>query len=266
MKSQHPDLTNIVTTYMLKQYFVNTLLFFIFKTMKTIIRSLDDAFCLFYPRLCLACELKHLPPNQIICTSCEYQLPRTDFHLFIENEFTKKFWGRINIHTAASLFYFYKKSKTQHLIHNLKYKGKKDVGVALGKMLGRTLKDSSPYQDIDLIVPIPLHLKREIQRGYNQSAVFAQGLSEVMNIPWSSDVLLRTSYTQSQTKKSRLERFENVIQAFEIRKPQLIENYHILLVDDVLTTGATLEAGAIKLLEVKGVKVSMATIAFAKND
>jgi len=234
--------------------------------MKTIIRSLDDAFCLFYPRLCLACETKHLPPNQIICNSCEFQLPRTDFHLYPENEFTKKFWGRINLNTATSLFYFYKKSKTQNLIHNLKYKGKKEVGVILGKMLGRTLIKSPLYQDIDFIIPIPLHLKREIQRGYNQSSVFAQGLSEVMNIPWSADVLLRTSYTQSQTKKSRLERFENVVQAFEINKPRLIEGQHILLVDDVLTTGATLEAGAIKLLEVKGVKVSMATIAFAKND
>lgn len=253
-------------TYIRKQYFVNRLLFFIFKAMKTILRSLDDAFCLFYPRLCLACEIKHLPPSQIICTSCEFQLPRTDFHLYPENEFTKKFWGRINLTTATSLFYFYKKSKTQNLIHNLKYKGKKEVGISSGKMLGKVLINSPLYQDIDLIVPIPLHLKKEIQRGFNQSAVFAQGLSEAMNIPWSSDTLIRTIYTQTQTKKSRLERFENVIKAFEVKKPRLIENYHILLVDDVLTTGATLEAGAIKLLEVEGVKVSMATIAFAKND
>lgn len=234
--------------------------------MKTILRSLDDAFCLFYPRLCLACGTKHLPPKEIICPTCEFQLPRTDFHLFLENDFTKKFWGRINLHTAASLFYFYKKSKTQHLIHNLKYKGKKEIGVTLGKMLGKKLIQSPLYQNIDLIIPIPLHLKKEIQRGFNQSAVFARGLSEVMNIPWSSDRLIRNIYTETQTKKSRLERFENVVKAFEVEKPRLLENLHILLVDDVLTTGATLEAGAIKLLEVKGVKVSMATIAFAKND
>lgn len=234
--------------------------------MNLFIRSLDDAFCLLYPRLCLSCENKHLPPKQILCASCEFRLPRTDFHLSQENDFTKKFWGRVPIHTAASLFYFLKKSKTQNLIHNLKYKGKKQVGITLGKMLGRTLSNAPLYQDIDLIIPIPLHLKKEIQRGYNQSAVFAQGLSEVMNIPWSKDNLLRKLYTETQTKKSRIERFQNVMEAFEIHQPNDLKHKHILLVDDVLTTGATLEAGALKILEVEGTKVSLATIAFAKND
>lgn len=234
--------------------------------MKILQQSLDSAFCLFYPRLCLSCGKKHLPPKQIICTTCDFKLPRTDFHLFLENDFTKKFWGRVNIHTASSLFYFYKKSNTQNLIHNLKYKGKKQIGVNLGKMLGKVLSKSNLYQDIDLIVPIPLHLKKEIMRGYNQSSVFAQGLSEAMNIPYLENGLHRKFYTETQTEKSRIERFQNVIEAFHVPQPHLLKDKHILLVDDVLTTGATLEAGTIKLLEVEGTKVSLATIAFAKND
>lgn len=234
--------------------------------MNTFLQTLDDTLCLFYPRLCLACEKKHLPPRQILCPSCDFNLPRTDFHLHQENEFTQKLWGRVNIHTATSLFYFLKKSKTQHLIHNLKYKGKREVGIILGKMLGEKLAKTPLYQDIDLIVPIPLHYKKEIQRGYNQSDMFAQGLFEAMEIPWTKNALLRKIHTQTQTKKSRIERFQNVMEAFEIKQPRLLENKHILLVDDVLTTGATLEAGALKLLNVSGVKVSLATIAFAKND
>ncbi len=234
--------------------------------MNAFLQSLDDAICLFYPRLCLACGKRHLPPRQVLCITCEFRLPRTDFHLFKENDFTKKLWGRVDIYTATSLFYFLKKGKTQNLIHNLKYKGKKEVGIILGKMLGRTLLKSELYQNIDLIIPIPLHIKKEIRRGFNQSDVFAQGLSEAMEIPWSKDVLERKFFTETQTQKSRIERFQNVIKAFHIKQPEKIKNKHILLVDDVLTTGATLEAGAIKILEVENTKVSMATIAFAKND
>ncbi len=249
-----------------KQSFVDTLLLYNLVAMNLLQQSLDDAFCLFYPRLCLSCEDRHLPPKQIICTSCDFKLPRTDFHLHLENDFTKKFWGRVNINTAAALFYFYKKSKTQNLIHNLKYKEKKQIGIDLGKMLGKSLSKSILYQDIDFIVPIPLHIKKEIKRGYNQSSVFAQGLSETMNIPWLHNGLERKIYTETQTKKSRMDRFQNVMEAFHVPQPHLLKNKHILLVDDVLTTGATLEAGAIKLLEVENTKVSLATIAFAKND
>ena len=233
--------------------------------MNLLFRSFDDAFCLLYPRLCMACEKIHLPPKQILCTSCEFKIPRTNFHLQKENDFTKKFWGRVNIYTGTSLFYFYKKSKTQNLIHNLKYKGKKEIGVNLGKMMGSTLKKSLLYQNLDLIIPIPLHFKKEIRRGFNQSALFAQGISATLQVPWSSEYLLRKHFTTTQTQKSRIERFQNVENAFEIPRPQFLENKHILLVDDVLTTGATLEAAALKILNIAGTKISLATIAIAKN-
>ena len=233
--------------------------------MNTLLRYLDNMSCLFYPRLCLACEWKDIPPRQILCIKCDAKLPRTDFHLQKENEFTQRLLGRIHLETAAALYFFEKESKTQALIHNLKYKGKQKVGVILGQVLGGLLKKSPYYQDIDLIIPIPLHRRKEIERGFNQSDVFAQGLSEAMGIPWKRDVLIRTEYTASQTNKSRRERFENVIQAFHILHPEKIKGKHILLVDDVLTTGATLEAGAVKILEVADTKVSLAAIAFAKN-
>ena len=233
--------------------------------MNTLLRYLDNMYCLFYPRLCLACERKDIPPKQILCISCEAKLPRTNFHLFQENEFTQRFWGRISLEAASALYFFEKESKAQTLIHNLKYKGKQKVGVMLGQVLGDLLKDSPHYQDIDVIIPIPLHRKKERQRGFNQSDVFAQGLSDSMGIPWQRDVLIRTTYTSSQTKKSRKERFENVVQAFHVLQPEKIKGKHILLVDDVFTTGATLEAGAVKILEVPDTKISLATIAFAKN-
>ena len=233
--------------------------------MNNLLSYLDNMFCLFYPSLCLACERKDVSRKQILCVRCEDKLPRTNYQQFKENEFTQKFWGRIPLETASSLYFFEKESKAQKLIHNLKYKGKQKVGIMLGQVLGRLLKESSHYQDIDVIIPIPLHRKKERQRGFNQSDVFAQGLSEGMEIPWQRDVLIRTKYTATQTKKSRKERFENVIEAFHILNPEKIEGKHVLLVDDVLTTGATLEAGAVKILEVPNTKISFATIAFAKN-
>jgi len=233
--------------------------------MNTLLRYLDNMSCLFYPRLCLACEWKDIPPRQILCIQCDAKLPRTDFHLQKEDEFTQRLLGRIHLETATALYFFEKESKTQALIHNLKYKGKQKIGVILGQVLGGLLKKSPYYQDIDLIIPIPLHRRKEIERGFNQSDVFAHGLSEAMGIPWKRDILIRTEYGSSQTKKSRRERFENVIQAFQVLHPEKIRGKHILLVDDVLTTGATLEAGAVKILEVADTKVSLATIAFAKN-
>jgi len=225
--------------------------------------ALKDFLALLFPNLCLACRKRQATVDKILCLSCQQRLPKTDFHLMAENEFTDRFWGRIVLEAGAALFYFTKDSAVQALIHQLKYGDKPNVGIQLGEWYGRTLKEHRPFSMIDVIVPVPLHPKRQRQRGYNQSTQFAIGLSTAMKIPYKKDALVRTIATSTQTQKTRLERFENVLQAFEVNPSSKLEGKHILLVDDVLTTGATLEACATKLLAVPNVKVSMATIAIA---
>ena len=229
------------------------------------LRIFEDFLALLYPRLCLACE-KNIPPRwDVICITCQHFLPKTKFHLERENPFTEHFWGRVPIHAGASLYHFVKGGRTQELIHKLKYNGKREVGIKLGHLYGRALKSSPYFSKIDLIIPVPLHPRKEKIRGYNQSSMFAMGLSETMEIPWSGRILLRTEMTTTQTKKSRLERLENVREAFHLKNPKTVRGKHLLLVDDVMTTGATLEACAEKILEAESAKVSFATIAFAQR-
>jgi len=226
-------------------------------------RIFNDFVSLFYPKLCLACG-QHVPPNQeVVCVSCQYHLPKTQFHLEKENIFTEHFWGRVQIQSAAALYYFNKKGKTQALIHQLKYKGKSHIGFKLGYLYGKQLKNAPHFNAIDLIVPVPLHPRKEKFRGYNQSDTFARGLSEAMEKPWAKHGLKRLEMTSSQTKKTRFERFANVQHAFAVDQIKQLRGKHILLVDDVMTTGATLEACAHKLLEVPNTQVSFATIGMA---
>jgi len=227
------------------------------------LRWLDNLFGLFYPNLCLACG-RNLPPKQEgICVTCRYKLPKTNFQQEAENAFTERFWGRVALQAGAAFLHFTKGGRTQRLIHHLKYEGKKEIGIYLGKLYGQALREAPVFREATLIVPVPLHPRKERQRGYNQSDLFARGLSEAMGIPWLKNGLKRSEHTATQTKKSRLERFDNVEKAFAVPRPEKIEKQHVLLVDDVITTGATLEACALKILEVPGTKVSMATIAIA---
>ncbi len=231
--------------------------------MKPVLRWLDDFVSLFYPRLCLACGRGLPPQRDTICISCQYYLPKTNFHLHPENPFTERFWGRIPLEAGAALYHFNKSGRTQKLIHHLKYDHKPEVGIRLGQLYGKYLLESDLFRSIDLIVPVPLHPRKERLRGYNQSAVFAKGLSQSMEVPWRKNILMRKVMTATQTKKSRMERFQNVQNAFILNEEKAIRNKHILLVDDVLTTGATLEVCAICLLKAPNVKVSMATIGIA---
>lgn len=218
---------------------------------------------LFYPQLCLICNEHALAENRQFCLECESNLPETDFHFDIDNPMLEKFAGRIKIEMAAACFFFFKTGRIQQLMHVLKYKGKTKVGVQIGNYYGNLLKQSSYFQAIDLIIPVPLHPRKERLRGYNQSDLFAQGLANSMKIPWLKNGLIRTEFTETQTKKTIIERFENVSKAFEVNPSKTLKNKHILLVDDVMTTGATLEACATKLLQIENVKVSIVTIAVA---
>ena len=222
---------------------------------------LRDFLSLIFPRVCEACGKSLFTGESCICSYCMYHLPRTDFHLYDDNPVAKLFWGRTSIFSASSLYAFNKGSKVQHLIHQLKYRGKKEIGISLGKYYGKELKTASSFSSADMIIPVPLHRKKQRKRGYNQSETFAQGLAESMNIDILNDALIRTHLSETQTRKSRFARWKNVEHIFQVIAPEKIQGKHILLVDDVITTGATLEACANKILEIPATKVSIATIA-----
>ncbi|MBE2206551.1 MAG: ComF family protein [Saprospiraceae bacterium] len=232
-------------------------------TKPSLLRWLHDFSGLFYPRLCLACAERQPPQNSLICQTCQAGLPRTDLHLHQDNAFTQRFWGRVPVYSGGAMFHFVKGGKTQKLLHRLKYEGKPQIGVELGKWYGRELKQSPWFADVQAIVPVPLHPRKERLRGYNQSDTIARGLSEGMKTPWYKEGLRRREFTETQTKKSRMERFGNVEEVFEVGNPAALAGKHILLVDDVMTTGATLEACARVLLTLPDLRISMATLAMA---
>lgn len=215
------------------------------------------------PAICYGCGVSLTQEGQFACPVCMDRLPYTDFHLIKANPFIDKFFGRIPIHSAGSLIYFSKDGIGRSLIHDLKYKGQPEIGQYLGLHYGHILCESEFFKTVDMIVPVPLHPKRLAKRGYNQSEVFAKGLSQSMNIPMRTDLVLRHRQTKTQTKKNRVERFENVDGAFSLTNPSILDGRHILLVDDVLTTGATLEGCAQEFTKFPNVRISMATIGFA---
>lgn len=194
------------------------------------------------------------------------KLPKTNFHKVRNNLVEKTFWGRIKIEHATSYFFFVKGSVYQEMLHKLKYKGRSDIGVYLGSRFGHELAQTTEYSCIDRIIPVPLHPNRLKTRGYNQSERIATGLSNAMNIPVDTQSLKRKIYTETQTLKSRDERWTNVSNAFEADFSANLNGQHILLVDDVLTTGATIEGCAIALQkQFPNVKISVATLAFAHS-
>jgi ComF family protein len=219
---------------------------------------------LFYPELCVACKGHLGSGEKLICLECIQNLPKTGFHNIIGNPAERIFWGRFPFQKCSSYLYFEKAAGVQQIMHSIKYQGYKNVAELLGIWYGVDLAKVPIYQTIDLIIPVPLHDNKLKIRGYNQSEWFAKGLSKGMNIPVNKDCLLRKVNSETQTRKTRYKRWENVSEIFGISHPEQLENKHILLVDDVVTTGATLEACAQTILALNcGSIISIATLAFA---
>jgi len=223
---------------------------------------LNDFFSLIFPRLCSSCSEALNKSENTICIACQVGLPKTNYHLDKDNKLNKIFWGRVNVEMVAAYYSFTKKSKVQHLIHQLKYKGNKEVGRKVGLLYGSELLNSPYFKGIDLIVPVPLHPKKIKKRGYNQSECFAEGLSSSMGVPVCKKVLYRKLNSETQTKKTRYKRWENVNEIFGINNGKVLDQKKVLLVDDVLSTGATLEACIQVMLE-HDCKMYVAVIAYS---
>lgn len=221
----------------------------------------QDFFSLFFPELCSGCGKNLFKNESVICTDCIYHLPYTNFHLDNNNRVARQLWGRIPFELSCAYVYFHKGLRVQNLMHNLKYNNKPEVAFKLGELYAAQLSDNEVIQRISSIIPVPLHPARRRKRGYNQSEYFANGLAQVLKKPVNLN-LQREVFTETQTKKSRFVRYENMKDVFIVKNPESLENQHILLVDDVVTTGATLEACALALLKIKGVQISIAAIAF----
>lgn len=210
---------------------------------------LEDFVSLIYPKFCNACQNSLVKGEEIICTHCLLDLPRTNYHFNTDNPLMTRFRGRLELAHALAYLKFKKKSKVQHLLHALKYYGCTEIGYKLGLMYGEELKRTGISLQYDLITSVPLHASRLRQRGYNQSDEWARGISETTKIPFRNDLLVRKLKTKTQTKRSKLGRWENVSEVFELKAKGSIEGKRILLVDDVVTTGSTIESCGMLLLE-----------------
>jgi ComF family protein len=217
---------------------------------------------LFFPHVCKCCYAEISQHDQYICPGCLADLPYTGFTQLYANPVEKIFFGRVPVEAATSLFFFTPASSVQKLIHQIKYNGQQQLAVYLGKMMGREMQASPRFEGLDMIVPLPLFKTREKQRGYNQAALLAVGISDTTGLPLAGKAVKRVRESLSQTRKTRAERWQNVEGLFSVSE-NLGENRHILLVDDVITTGATLDACASAILREKGNKVSIMTLAYA---
>jgi len=230
--------------------------------MNVFTQYLIDFFNLFFPDLCVVCNTHLVNQESLICTRCLYNLPKTNYHKEINNPVAQIFWGRCKIEYATGYFFFHKGSIYQNMMHKFKYHGNKEIGYVLGVAFGNQIK-KSVFSEIDVIIPVPLHKSKLKKRGYNQSEWLGKGLSEALNKPQDITSLVRSVATQTQTRKSRFDRWKNVENIFVISDKKAIQGKHVLLVDDIITTGATLEACINAVLEIEGTKVSIAALGVA---
>lgn len=219
-------------------------------------------FHLLYPHICIGCGSDVIDHENFLCLHCIQDLPRTNFSIHANNAIEKKFWGRIALTSAMSEFYFSKKTIIQNIVHEIKYKGNKNAGYYFGNLIGKSLLNSNRF-NVDAIIPLPLFEKKEKMRGYNQAEILCNGIADIINKPVIKNNVIRKVFTETQTKKHRTERWKNVENTFHVTNTKALEGKHLLLVDDVVTTGATLEACGAEILKIKNVLLSAATLAFA---
>jgi len=235
--------------------------------MNAILQTLKDSVLhLFFPHICAGCGNDILTPQSQLCAKCIHKLPFTGFENHSPNPIEKNLSGRVRFQKATSQLYFNKESLVQRLMHQFKYRGNINLGRQLGVIMGTQLIESRRFNNIDFLVPLPLYENKLKQRGFNQSKVLCEGISEIMNIGIIEDAIERPLFTETQTKKNRVERWQNIEGKFNAKKSNKIEGRHVLLIDDVITTGATIESCASTLLNIKGVTLSIATLCCAINN
>ena len=220
---------------------------------------------LFFPKVCSGCSSFLLSNENVICTVCRHDIPLTNHHLNPENDAFKKFYGRIPVMHTSALFYFHKKGIVQELIHNLKYKGYEEIGTILGEWYSEDLKTIDLLKSVDEIIPVPLHQKKLKERGYNQVTAFGKALSSSLNLDYNDSLLIRNVYSKTQSKKTLLGRTEGIETIFDVSFTEKDHDKHFLLIDDVITTGATLEACSRALLKIPGAKISIVCMAMAQS-
>ncbi len=218
---------------------------------------------LFFPNLCVACHTESAKTGSCFCMACFGKLPKSDMYLHSENEVTDRLWGRLPVQFGAARYYFHKKSPVQGAMHALKYRNRPDIGILLGREFGQQIKSLPLFSSVNGLIPVPLHPKKERLRGYNQSERIAAGLSEATGIPVLNDILIRHENRTSQTRKKRMARFGNAEGLYKVHNLSAVEGGHYVLVDDVLTTGATLEMCGQAILEIPETSISVVTLAVA---
>lgn len=215
-----------------------------------------------YPRYCVGCDAL-LEQDEVLCTSCMDELPYTGFFGQDSNPVKEIFYGRTDIEHAGSLLFYTKDSLVQRLLFDLKYRQNKKAGKLFGYLLARTLQKTTWIKKIDLLVPMPVHKKKALERGYNQAAIIAGEVAAQLHIPMNENAVVKAVHTDTQTHKTREDRWASMQHVFEIKAAGDLQGRHVLLIDDVLTTGATLEVCGSELLKVKDLKLSVATVAYA---
>ena len=219
---------------------------------------------LLFPRCCLVCGRPLAKGEECICTMCNINLPRTNYHLQEDNPVEQLFWGKVPLERATSFFFYRKGSDFRQILHQLKYGGRKELGATMGRYMASELLPSGFFKGIDVIIPVPLHKKKQQLRGYNQSEWIVRGIAAVTGISVNTESIIRRKNTETQTRKPTFERWENVDGIFELHSSEHLPGKHVLIVDDVLTTGATTVACASALMEVQGIRISILTLAVAE--